>query len=71
VHASFGPRQLDPLDALFAVDGFSMGLVLDTDLAGRLAVQLHEPHVEQTAYAVLADLLDIHARVAGTAPVRP
>ena len=71
VHASFGPRRLDPLDALFAVDGFSMGLVLDTDLAGRLAVQLHEPHVEQTAYAVLADLLDIHARVAGTAPVRP
>jgi len=61
VHATFGPIRLGPMDPLYAVDGFSMGAVLDTDLAGRVAVQLHEPHVAQTAYAVLTDLLDVAA----------
>ncbi len=59
VSASTGPQRLDPLDPLYAVDGFSMALELDTDLAGRVVVQLHDPHVEQVAYAVLTDLLDI------------
>jgi homoserine dehydrogenase len=59
--ASFRPRRLEPLDPLFAVDGFSMGLVFDTDLAGRVAVQLHDPHVDQVAYAILIDLLEIRA----------
>ena len=59
VRASFGPQRLDPLDPLYAVDGLSMALELDTDLAGRIVVQLHDPHVEQVAYAVLTDLLDI------------
>ena len=57
--ATFGPRRLDPLDPLYAVDGLSMALELDTDLAGRVVVQIHDPHVEQVAYAVLTDLLDI------------
>ena len=57
--ASFGPRRLEPLDPLFAVDGLSMAVELDTDLAGRVVVQLHDPHVEQVAYAVLADLLEV------------
>ena len=61
VRASFGPVRLEPLDPLYAVDGFSMGAVLDTDLAGRVAVQLHEPDLAQTAYAVLTDLLEIAA----------
>ena len=38
-----------------------MGAVLETDLAGRIVVQLHEPHVAQTAYALLTDLLEIAA----------
>jgi homoserine dehydrogenase len=59
VTASTGPRRLDPLDPLYAVDGWSMALELDTDLAGRVVVQLHDPHVEQVAYAVLTDLLEI------------
>ena len=59
VHASFAPRVLEPLDPMYAVDGFSMGLVFDTDLAGRVAVQLHDPHVDQVAYAILTDLLEI------------
>ncbi len=61
VRASFRPERLGPLDPLFAVDGWSMALELDTDLAGRVVVQLHDPHVEQVAYAVLTDLLDIAA----------
>jgi homoserine dehydrogenase len=59
VVASFGPRMVGPMDPLYAVDGFSMGLVFETDLAGRVAVQLHEPHVDQVAYAILTDLLEI------------
>ena len=61
VTASFGPRTLGALDPLYAVDGFSMGLVFDTDLAGRVAVQLHDPHVDQVAYAILTDLLEVAA----------
>ena len=68
VVASFGPRRLGPLDPLYAVDDFSMGLVFDTDLAGRVVVQLHDPHVDQVAYAILTDLLEISA--AGTMPRR-
>lgn len=57
--ASFRARRLEPLDPLYAVDGFSMGIALETDLAGKIAVQLHDPHVEQVAYAILTDLLEI------------
>jgi homoserine dehydrogenase len=63
VSASFGPRRLGPLDPLYAVDDFSMGLVYETDLAGRVAVQLHDPHVDQVAYAILTDLLEIGAKM--------
>jgi homoserine dehydrogenase len=68
VAASFGPRRLSPMDPLYAVDDFSMGLVFETDLAGRVVVQLHDPHVDQVAYAILIDLLEIAA--AGTMPRR-
>jgi homoserine dehydrogenase len=57
------PQRLRPTDPLFAVDGFSMGLELDTDLAGRVVVQLHDPHVDQVAYAILTDLLEIGAKM--------
>jgi homoserine dehydrogenase len=73
VVASFGPRRLGPLDPLYAVDDFSMGLVFETDLAGRVVVQLHDPHVDQVAYAILTDLLEIAATgatAAGTMPRR-
>ena len=68
VVASFGPRRVGPMDPLYAIDDFSMGLVFETDLAGRVVVQLHDPHVDQVAYAVLTDLLEIEA--AGTMPRR-
>lgn len=59
--ASSRPRRLEPLDPLYAIDGFSMGLVYETDLAGRVGVQLHDPHVDQVAYAILTDLLEINS----------
>ena len=62
VQASFACKVVEPLDPMFAIDGFSMGLVFDTDLAGRVVVQLHDPHVDQVAYAILTDLLEIRAR---------
>ncbi len=62
--ASFGPRRLEPLDPLYAVDGLSMALELETDLAGTLVVQLHDPHVKQVAYAVLTDLIGIAEPIA-------
>ncbi|MEO8631814.1 MAG: homoserine dehydrogenase [Chloroflexota bacterium] len=63
VVASFGPRRLGPLDPLYAVDDFSMGLVFETDLAGRVVVQLHDPHVDQVAYAILTDLIEISGKM--------
>jgi len=64
VVARFGPHAVDALDPLHAVDGFSMGLLFDTDLAGRVGVQLIDPHVDQVAYALLTDLLEVRAFVA-------
>lgn len=60
--ASFRPMALQPHDPLYAVDGFSMALEIDTDVAGRLVVSLHDPRVEQTAFALLADLVSLPAR---------
>jgi homoserine dehydrogenase len=71
VAASFGPRRVGPLDPLYAVDDFSMGLVFDTDLAGRVVVQLHDPHVVQVAYAILTDLLEIAATTEKQAATMP
>ncbi|MEO6797638.1 MAG: homoserine dehydrogenase [Candidatus Dormibacter sp.] len=55
----WAPVELGPEDPFFAVDGFSMAIELDTDVAGRLALALHDPGVEQTAFAILADLIDV------------
>jgi homoserine dehydrogenase len=73
IAASFAPERVEPADPLYAVDGFSMGVVFDTDLAGRVAVQLHDPHVDQVAYAILTDLLEIagHVAAGGGAKIPP
>jgi homoserine dehydrogenase len=55
----WAPVEVGPDDPFFAVDGFSMAIELDTDVAGRLAIALHQPHVEQTAFGLLADLVEI------------
>lgn len=65
--AAFAPATLPPHDPLFAVDGFSLALEIETDVAGRLVVSLHDPHVEQTAFALLSDLVEIGASAGGVA----
>lgn len=50
---------LDKGDILAAARGSSNLLVLDTDLMGQLGVFAVNPGVEQTAYGLFADLVDI------------
>jgi homoserine dehydrogenase len=58
----WAPVEVGPDDPFYAVDGFSMAIELDTDVAGKLAMALHQPHVEQTAFGLLADLVDVETR---------
>jgi len=44
---------------LAAVRGSTTGIILDTDLMGQVAVFSVNPGVEQTAYGVFADVVDI------------
>ena len=55
------PEELPLGHPLALVDGTSMALDVDTEYAGTLHMALVEPHVEQTAYAVLTDLLVLAA----------
>ena len=48
-----------PGDFLASLRGLSLGLTLTTELAGTIHVGIVEPHVEQTAYGLLADLVAI------------
>jgi homoserine dehydrogenase len=53
------PEGMTPGDFLASLRGVSLGLTLDTELAGTINVSSVEPHVEQTAYGMLADLVAI------------
>lgn len=57
-----------PAASLFGrTGGFSMALAVETQYGGRLEIALVDPHVEQTAYAILMDLIAIDGGVrAGT-----
>ena len=55
-----GPKSFEPRSFLASLRGGSLGLSLETDLAGTIQVASVEPHVEQTAYGMLADLVAIH-----------
>lgn len=50
---------LDKSDLLTAVSGTSNLLVLETDLMGRLGVFTIDPGLEQTAYGLFSDVVDI------------
>ena len=54
------PVSLAPGEFLATLHGASLGVVLETDLAGTLVVGIIEPGVEQTAYGMLTDLVAIH-----------
>ena len=51
------PEGMAPGDFLASLQGVSLGLTLDTELAGTINVSSIEPHVEQTAYGMLADMV--------------
>jgi len=53
------PAALEPGEFLASLRGVSLGLTIETELAGPIHVAIHEPHVEQTAYGMLADLVAI------------
>ena len=54
------PEILAPASPLASARGTSNVLMIETDLMGNLAVFEHEPGVEQTAYALLSDLISVH-----------
>ncbi len=55
-----GPEAFEPGDFLASLSGFSLGLTLETELAGTIHVASVDPGVEQTAYGMLTDLVAIH-----------
>lgn len=56
------PVHLPADHALAQIRGTSSALTLKTDLAGELTVQIREPKIRETAYAVVADLLTVARR---------
>ncbi len=54
------PVVLDPGEFLATLGGGSLGITLETELAGTLHVACIEPGVAQTAYGMLADFIAIH-----------
>ena len=59
---SVGPERVPLASPIGATQGTSNALVLNTDLMGDIAVFESNPGVEQTAYALLSDLLTICGR---------
>ena len=57
---SVAPETVPRSSPLGAVTGRSNVLVLRTDLMGEIAIFEIDPGVEQTAYALLSDLISIH-----------
>ncbi len=54
------PVSLDPGSFLGSLTGTSLGLTLETDLAGTINVSSVEAGVGQTAYGMLSDMIAIH-----------
>jgi homoserine dehydrogenase len=55
-----GPVALKAGSFLASLEGGSLGIMFDTELAGTLVLGIVEPRVEQTAYGMLSDLVAIH-----------
>jgi homoserine dehydrogenase len=54
------PEKLPLASPLASVEGTSNVLVLNTDLMGEIAIFESNPGVEQTAYALLSDMITAH-----------
>ena len=54
------PERVPLSSPLGSVRGTSNVLVLETDLMGEIAIVETDPGIEQTAYALLSDMIRIH-----------
>ncbi|MFY9553217.1 MAG: homoserine dehydrogenase [Blastocatellia bacterium] len=63
VMLTVAPESVPLNSALGSVRGTSNVLVLQTDLMGEIAIVENDPGIEQTAYALLSDLLRIHSNL--------
>jgi homoserine dehydrogenase len=62
VVAAARPVELDGNDPLAGLTGTAKGLELDTDLLGRIHISKPSSGVDHTAYALLADLVEVNRR---------
>jgi homoserine dehydrogenase len=60
IRLSVAPERVSVTSMFGSARGTSNVLVLETDLMGELAIVENNPGIEQTAYALLSDLLSIH-----------
>ena len=65
VHARVGPEELPLEDSLAAVGGSSMALRVTSEFGGRLQLTLLDAPVQETAYAILMDLVAIERERSG------
>ncbi len=68
VHAAVRLQVTPPDDPFYSLSGYDLGLMLETDTMGNLFLVEQSPGLRQTAFGVLADLVDIYLR--GIAPER-
>jgi len=57
---SVGPERVPRSSVLGGVRGTSNVLVLKTDVMGEIAIVENDPGIDQTAYALLSDMITIH-----------
>jgi len=58
-------QELDPADPLAILDGPANALEIDTWPLGRIVITERDGGLEQTAYALLSDLVTVARRVRG------
>ncbi len=68
IHAAVRLQVTPPDDPLYCLGGYDLGVILETDTMGSLLMVEKSPGLRQTAFGVLADLVDIYYR--GIAPRR-
>ncbi len=57
------PVTLGRSHPLARISGTTSALTIETDFAGKLTIEIEDPKIEQTAYALISDLLTIATRL--------
>jgi homoserine dehydrogenase len=66
VRISVMPERVPRSSALGSVRGTSNVLTIRTDVMGDIAIFENDPGIDQTAYALLSDMVRIHESLAGS-----